>query len=69
MTTLTAPCYVARTTRFERMLLTTAAGIDRFVAMRRQRRASASRTVAAQAAAVEARTDARALGSIGILPR
>ncbi|WP_127474785.1 hypothetical protein [Microbacterium sulfonylureivorans] len=69
MTALTAPRAVVRTTGFERMLLTTAAGIDRFVATRLERRAAAVRPVAAQSAAGEARSDALAMGSVGMLPR
>jgi hypothetical protein len=68
MTALTAPRSV-RATRFERMLLTTAAGMDRFVALRLERRRTADRPVTAQVAAGDARADALAMGSIGMLPR
>jgi len=69
MTALTAHRAVIRTTGFERMLLTTAAGIDRFVATRLEHRAAAIRPVAVQAAAVDARADALAMGNVGMLPR
>ncbi|MDY0909600.1 hypothetical protein [Microbacterium sp. CFBP9034] len=69
MTALTAPRAAVRTTGFERMLLTAAVGIDRFVAARLERRSTASGAVGARTAAGDARTDALALGSVGILPR
>lgn len=69
MTAFIAPRTVARTTRFERMLLTTAAGMDRFVTTRLERRAVVARPVAAQVGAADARSDALAMGSIGMLPR
>ncbi|MHC2998978.1 hypothetical protein [Microbacterium sp. HJ5] len=69
MTALTAPTAVVRTTGFERMLLTTATGLDRFVASRLERRAASRRPVDAQTAAGETRSDALAMGSIGMLPR
>lgn len=69
MTALTASRVVVRTTGFERMLLTAAAHIDRFVDSRLARRATASRAIAMQVAATDARSDARAMGSLGILPR
>ncbi len=69
MTALTAPRAFARTTGFERMLLTTAAGIERFVGTRLERRAVVARPASAQVAATEARSDALAMGSVGMLPR
>jgi hypothetical protein len=68
MTALIAPRSV-RTTRFERMLLTTAAGMDRFVATRLERRGATVPPLSAQTAAIDARTDALATGSLGMLPR
>ena len=68
MTALIAPRSV-RTTRFERMLLTTAAGMDRFVETRLERRGTTPPPVAAQTAAADARADALATGSVGMLPR
>lgn len=68
MTALTVHRSV-RTTRFERMLLTAAAGMDRFVATRLERRGATAAPVSAQTAAGDARADALALGSLGILPR
>lgn len=69
MTALTAPRAVIRTTGFERMLLTAAVGIDRFVAARLERRAAVVRPASAQDGAADARSDALAMGSIGMLPR
>lgn len=68
MTALTAP-RPADITRFERLLLDAAAGIDHFVETRLERRTGAAGTVAMQVAAGEARADAMALGSLGMLPR
>lgn len=68
MTALIAPRSV-RTTRFERMLLTAAAGTDRFVATRLERRRTMATPVDAQIAAGDTRADALAMGSIGMLPR
>ena len=68
MTALIAPRSV-RTTRFERMLLTAAAGMDRFVATRLERRGATAPPVSAQTAATDTRADALAMGSIGMLPR
>jgi hypothetical protein len=68
MTALTAPRSV-RTTRFERMLLTTAAGMDRFVQARLERRRTTAAPVPAQIAAGDVRADALAMGSVGMLPR
>ncbi|MFE7845023.1 hypothetical protein ACFUTX_07490 [Microbacterium sp. NPDC057407] len=68
MTALIGP-RSARVTRFERMLLVTAAAMDRFVAGRLEHRASSSRTWPARFAAGERRADAMAMGSIGMLPR
>jgi hypothetical protein len=69
MTAIAAPRSLTRATRFERMLLAAAAGMDRFVIHRLEARASRTRPLAAQVSAVEARTDAQAAGSVGILPR
>lgn len=69
MTALTAPRAVVRTTGFERMLLTTAAGLDRFVASRLERRGSGAGPRSAQAAAGDTRSDALAMGAVGMLPR
>lgn len=69
MTALTASTAVVRTTGFERMLLTAAAGIDRFVAARLERRAATVHPVVARSAAGEARSDALAMGNVGMLPR
>ncbi|WP_214467209.1 hypothetical protein [Microbacterium flavescens] len=69
MTAFTASHAVIRTTGFERMLLITAAGIDRFVVSRLERRAATEGARAAQAAAGETRSDALALGAVGMLPR
>ena len=76
MTALTASHAVVRTTGFERMLLTTAAGLDRFVATRLERRgADDGPRVAddgprvARTAAGDTRSDALAMGSVGMLPR
>lgn len=68
MTALISP-RPARVTRFERMLLVTAAAMDRFVAARLQRRASSSPIWPARVAAAESRADALAAGSVGMLPR
>ncbi|MCW3494691.1 hypothetical protein [Microbacterium sp. SSM24] len=68
MTALIAPRSV-RTTRFERMLLTAAAGMDRFVATRLERRGTTPPPASARTTAADARADALALGSIGMLPR
>lgn len=59
----------ARVTGFERMLLTTAAAMDRFVAARLERRESAITPAAARASASDIRADALAMGSVGMLPR
>ncbi|MET0735960.1 MAG: hypothetical protein ABWY55_10030 [Microbacterium sp.] len=70
MTAIHAPRTLSRTTRFERILLQTAAGLDHLVAERLERRsARAPRPVSPQAVATDARADALALGSNGILPR
>ncbi|MCH6229420.1 hypothetical protein MK786_01550 [Microbacterium sp. CFH 31415] len=69
MTALTASHAVVRTTGFERMLLTTAAGLDRFVATRLERRGTTEGPRAAQTAAGEIRSDALAMGAVGMLPR
>lgn len=68
MTALTVHRSV-RTTRFERMLLAAAAGMDHFVAARLERRGATTRPVSAQTAAADTRADALALGSVGMLPR
>lgn len=68
MTALTAPRSV-RATGFERMLLTAAAAMDRFVAVRLERRGSLAAPVDARSAASDARADALAMGSVGMLPR
>lgn len=68
MTALTVHRSV-RTTLFERMLLTTAAGMDRFVAARLERRRTTAVPVTAQSAAGDARADALAMGAVGMLPR
>ena len=69
MTALTASHAVVRTTGFERMLLTTAAGLDRFVATRLARRGTNDGPRAAQTAAGDSRSDALAMGAVGMLPR
>ncbi len=68
MTALRAPRSVS-ITRFERMLLATAAGMDRFVSGRLERRRRTARPASAQAAAGDARAVALAMGSVGMLPR
>lgn len=69
MTAFTAPRAVVRTTGFERMLLTAANVLDRFVATRLERRAASTRPISAQTAATDARSDAQAMGAVGMLPR
>jgi hypothetical protein len=69
MTALTASHAVVRTTGFERMLLTTAAGLDRFVATRLERRGADDGPRVARTAAGDTRSDALAMGSVGMLPR
>ncbi len=68
MTALTVHRSV-RTTPFERMLLTAAARMDRFVASRLERRGATAAPAAARTAATDARADALAIGSVGMLPR
>ncbi|MFD0791361.1 hypothetical protein ACFQ0P_13220 [Microbacterium insulae] len=68
MTALTAPRSVSAT-GFERMLLAAAVGVDQFVAARLERRAASASPVPAQTAATDARSDALAMGSVGMLPR
>lgn len=60
-----------RTTSFERVLLSLAASLDRYVGLRAQKRATADyrRVAAARADVAAARSAAEALGSIGIIPR
>ncbi|KRB37690.1 hypothetical protein [Microbacterium sp. Root180] len=68
MTALTVHRSV-RTTPFERMLLTAAAGMDRFVATRLARRGTTAPPISARTAATDARADALAMGAVGMLPR
>ncbi|MGN8551769.1 UNVERIFIED_CONTAM: hypothetical protein OHV15_04180 [Microbacterium sp. SLM126] len=68
MTALTVHRSV-RTTPFERMLLTAAAGMDRFVATRLERRGATAPPISARTAATDTRADALAMGSVGMLPR
>ena len=68
MTALTAP-RSAHATRFERMLLTTAAGIDRFVESRLERRTWTTPPLDAQRQVADTRADALAMGAVGMLPR
>lgn len=68
MTALIAP-HAVSATGFERMLLTTASSIDRFVAARLAKRGSAAAPSGARTAAADARADALAMGSVGMLPR
>lgn len=68
MTAYSAPRSV-RNTALERILLTAAAGLDRFVAGRMERRNSRSAPIGARVAATEVRADALAMGSLGMLPR
>ncbi|MEZ3161362.1 hypothetical protein AB1K54_12600 [Microbacterium sp. BWT-B31] len=73
MSTITAfpPASRVRVTRFERLLLTAAAGLDAFVAARLEKRAQvASRAAAAsQERYADARRAAQARGAAGLLPR
>ncbi|KQZ84077.1 hypothetical protein ASD56_08635 [Microbacterium sp. Root166] len=69
MTAITASHSISVVTPFERTLLSASAHLDRFVATRLERRATAVPHIRAQVAAVQARTDAQARGAIGILPR
>lgn len=70
MTAIHAPRTISPATSFERLLLRTAAALDDVVRVRLERRAArGARPVPPQVAAVDARTDAQALGSNGILPR
>jgi hypothetical protein len=69
MTAISAPRASVRTTRFERTLLSAAAGLDHFVSVRLERRAATPRPHCAQGIASDARTDALSTGSIGMLPR
>jgi HAMP domain-containing protein len=58
-----------RVTGFERMLLITAAAMDRFVAVRLERRTSPNEPSTARTAATDIRSNALAMGSLGMLPR
>ena len=69
MTAITASHPISGVTPFERTLLSASAHLDRFVAVRLERRATSRRLIHAQDAAAGARATAQALGSIGILPR
>jgi hypothetical protein len=69
MTAITASHSISVATPFERTLLSASAHLDRFVAARLERRAASRGAVAAQIAADRSRTEAQALGAIGILPR
>lgn len=69
MTAITASHSIGVVTPFERALLSASAHLDRIVAARLERRATSRRHVLAQVSAVQARTEAQAMGSIGILPR
>jgi hypothetical protein len=51
------------------MLLAAAVGVDQFVAARLERRAATASPASAQTAATDARSDALAMGSVGMLPR
>ena len=70
MTAMTASHAAWPVTRVERLMLRTAAALDGIVRGRLERRATRrGRPVPPQVAAIDARTDAQALGSLGILPR
>ena len=69
MTAVTAAQSISVVTPFERTLLSASARLDHFVVARLERRANSRRHVLAQVSAVQARTEAQAMGSIGILPR
>lgn len=59
----------ARVTGVDRMLLATAAAIDRYVAARLSRRGSARTPSSATTASRDVRSNAVAMGWMGILPR
>lgn len=71
MTAISAPRNLSRTTSFERILLRAASGLDRFVAARLERRATAAHraVVDAQSSFAAARRAAEARGALGVLPR
>jgi hypothetical protein len=71
MTAISAPRVRTGATAFERTLLGAASALDRFVAVRLERRSGAEygRAHAAQLAFVARRDAAQARGVMGLLPR
>lgn len=69
MTAVHATAVTARATRLERFILALAASIERAVTAHVERRVRRADCVAAQDEMSNAHADARALGSIGMLPR
>ncbi len=71
MTALSIPRTHVRVTTFERVLLRVSAATDRYVASRIARRTgdAARAALATRESVADARSDARALGGLGIPPR
>lgn len=71
MTAISAPRPLTRATPFERTLLHAASAIDRFVALRLERRSNPEyrRAHEARARSVSFRDAAVARGAIGVIPR
>ncbi|TQJ32026.1 hypothetical protein [Microbacterium sp. SLBN-146] len=69
MTAVHATGVAARATRLERLILGLAASIERAVTAHVERRSGRVARVALYDEMLDVQTDARALGSIGMLPR